>query len=40
MKAIALVLIAFSIAFGLVSPVSAFDPRAFWQQQENNSGGG
>jgi hypothetical protein len=40
MKVIALTLIALSIVIGLVNPASAFDPRTFWQQQENNGGGG
>lgn len=40
MKTIALALIALSIALGLVSPASAFDSKTFWQQQENNGGGG
>jgi hypothetical protein len=40
MKTIAFTLIALSLVVGLVNPASAFDPRAFWEQQQSNGGGG
>jgi hypothetical protein len=40
MKTVVFTLIAFSIVVGLVHPASAFDPRAFWEQQQNSGGSG
>jgi hypothetical protein len=41
MKMIALALIALSVVVGLVAPASAFDDgKTFWQQHEENGGGG
>jgi len=41
MKMIALALIALSVVVGLVAPASALDDgKTFWQQHEENGGGG
>jgi len=36
MKTIVAALVALTVVLGLVSPVSAFDPKTYWEQQERN----
>ena len=39
MKVIVSTLIALSVLAGLAAPASALDAKAFWEQQERQSGG-
>lgn len=39
MKIIVSALVALSVIAGIVAPASALDAKAFWDQQERNSGG-